>query len=257
MVEDRHFQLSGKVAVVTGASRGLGLSIAKFIAKAGADLIVVSRTIDNLSGCREACTALGRQVECVGVDIASPEAGPKIVEVAQRKFGKIDILVNNAGISPIVCRAEKIVRSDWESVLNVNLLGGFFVTQAIGTMMLKAGRGSIVNITSIGAKTSLFGLSAYCATKAALDELTRCLAYEWTSRGVRINAVAPGFIQTDMISDLSSTKGRFYERALDKPLQHRFAVPDEIAGAVLYLVSDEASYVTGQSIYVDGGWTIW
>ena len=251
------FRLDGKVAVVTGASRGMGLSIAQFIAEAGADLILVSRTIDNLSHCREVCLALGNRVECVGVDIASSKAGPIIADTAQRKFGKVDILVNNAGISPSVSRAEHTTRSEWENVLNVNLLGGFFVTQAIAGMMLTAGRGSIVNVTSIGAKTALFGLSAYCATKAALDELTRCLAYEWTDKGVRVNAVAPGFMQTDMIKELSSSKGRFYERALAKPLQHRFGEPQEIAGAVLFLVSDEASYVTGQTIYVDGGWTIW
>ena len=251
------FRLDGKVAVVTGASRGIGQSTAKFLGEAGADLVLVSRTVENLAATRKVCAAFERRVVCVGVDIAAEDAGPRIAEMAQREFGKVDVLVNNAGVSPTVRRAEHLTRADWNTVLGVNLLGTFGVTQAVGTMMLAAGRGSIVLVTSLGARIALFGLAAYCSTKGALDELTRCLAYEWSGRGVRVNAVAPGFVETDMLAELKEKKREQYDRAVSMPVLKRFADPDEIAGTVLFLASDEASYMTGQTILVDGGWTIW
>lgn len=259
MSENGHaaLRVQGKTAVVTGASRGMGRAIALSLAREGANLVLVGRSREDLGQTRSDCVAQGVGAVCVEADISEGGAGERIGAETQRAFGGVDILVNNAGISPVVCRAEVISESDWHAVLKVNLLGTFFVTQAIGRIMLAHGRGSIVNVTSIGAKTALFGLSAYCATKAALDELTRCLAYEWTGRGVRVNAIAPGFVQTDMTTGLEKTKGRFYQQAIEKPLLRRFAEPSEIAGAVLFLASDEASYVTGQTLFIDGGWTIW
>ncbi len=249
------FRLDGKVAVVTGASRGIGRVIAEALAAQGADLVLVSRREENLQQTRKRCEAAGRRVMCVGADLGAEGSEAIITETVVSGFGRVDVLVNNAGISPVVVRAEKVTRAAWDDIIRTNLTGTFFVTQALAAIMVAQGGGSIVTMTSIGASRAIFGLAPYCASKAALDQLTRSLAFEWASVGVRVNAVAPAFVETDLNLKLREQGGRFARDALERTPLGRFARPEEVVGAVVYLASDAASYVTGHTLYVDGGWS--
>lgn len=247
--------LKDRVAVVTGASRGIGRCLAEALAEHGADLVLVSRREEHLAETRRACELAGRRVVCVGADLGRAGAEDVVLDAVRSAFGRVDVVISNAAISPAVTRAEKISRPEWEEIFAVNVTGAFFLVQALARLMKEQGGGSIVMVTSVGARSAIFGLAAYCATKAALEQLVRCLAAEWAPVGIRVNAVAPAFVETDMNRDLRERGGRFCRDALDRTPLGRFARPEEIAGAVLYLASDQASYVTGHTLAVDGGWT--
>ena len=242
--------LTGKSAVVTGGSRGIGRAIALRLAKQGADVAFSYR--GNEAAAKEtaaAIEALGRRALPVQADVSQPESADELIKVALEAFGKIDILVNNAGVT----RDDLIMRmslDDWRTVLETNLFGAFYATKAVTRPMLKAKGGRIVNITSVSGQAWQTGQANYSSAKAGLIGLTKATARELASRGITCNAVAPGFVLTELTKDLpENLQAQLTERT---PLG-RFGTVEEIADAVAFLVSDEAAFITGQVLAVDGG----
>ncbi|HRH45857.1 MAG TPA: SDR family oxidoreductase [Pyrinomonadaceae bacterium] len=249
------FDLTGKVAIVTGGSRGIGKEMAEGLAEAGASLMLCARRenwlIETVNEFREK----GFTVEGITADVAKPEDVQKVVDETVSKFDKVDILVNNAGIS-WGAMPEDMPLEQWQKVLDVNLTGCFLMAQACGREMLKQKSGSIINITSISGLTSSANgpfYAGYVASKAGLIGLNRELAATWGRKGIRVNAIAPGFFHSrlaDAVIDL-------YEKSIqsNNPIP-RVGNEDELKGVAVFLASDASSYVTGQTIAVDGGMTI-
>lgn len=249
------FDLSGRAAIVTGGSRGLGLEIAEGLGEAGASLVICARREQWLGPAVTALQKRGFHVEGRACDVSNAAEVEAIVTGAMAIFGRIDILINNAGIS-WGAPAEEMPIEQWHRVLETNLTGAFIFAQTVGREMLKAGRGSIVNIASVaGIRSSVHGphYAGYVASKAGLMGLTRELAASWGPRGVRVNAIAPGFFH----SRLADPAIEFVEPSIKErnPIPRVGAV-GELKGVAVFLASDASSYITGQVINVDGGATI-
>jgi 3-oxoacyl-[acyl-carrier protein] reductase len=242
--------LSGKSAVVTGGSRGIGRAIATRLATQGADVCLSYRSNAEAAGTVVAAIeALGRRALAVEADVSQPESAQRLIEAALERFGKVDILVNNAGIT----RDDLIMRMSseaWTEVLQTNLFGAFYTIKAVTRPMLKARAGRIVNITSVSGQAGQMGQANYSSAKAGLIGLTKATARELASRGITCNAVAPGFIETELTSELPEPL--LTEIRARTPLD-RFGTTEEIAAAVAFLASDEAAFITGQVLAVDGG----
>jgi 3-oxoacyl-[acyl-carrier protein] reductase len=242
--------LAGKSALVTGGARGIGKAICLNLARQGADIAFVDVGRPEVAEATVAeIEALGRKALYIPADVTDPEACVKAVAVVVGAFGKIDILVNNAGIT----RDDLIMRmpiEDWKKVLEVNLFGAFYMIKAVIRPMLKAHAGRIVNMSSVSGQAGQMGQANYSSSKAGLIGLTKATAREVASRGITCNAVAPGFIVTELTKDLPTTLTDQIKTAT--PLG-RFGTVEEIASAVTFLASDEAAYITGQVLAVDGG----
>ena len=249
------FRLDGKRAVVTGGGRGIGRSCAVALARCGAHVTVISRTPEQLDDTVREIGAAGGSGTAVVGDIGD---STRVDELVGELLGKgdeaPDILVNNAAISPTVKQTQDIETEEWERIVAVNLTGTFGLIRGLGLGMLERGSGSVITVTSIAAERSLPLLAAYTASKAALGGLTRTTAVEWAPRGVRVNAVAPAYIETEMTAAVQA-RDKLRQAVVDRTPMNRFGRPEEVAWAVVFLASDEASYITGHTLFVDGGWT--
>jgi 3-oxoacyl-[acyl-carrier protein] reductase len=244
---------AGKIAVVIGGTRGLGRATSLALAAAGAHVVPTGRTSEAVDAIAAEIREQGGAATPQAFDVADPDASTIAMNSVVAAHGRIDVLVANAGISPYFSRAEKVTPEMWDTLINVNLRGLFFAVTAGARPMLERGEGG--SIVLVSSTTSLHGITRgvpYIAAKGGLDALTRSLAVEWADRGIRVNAVAPGYIETDMTEGLRHNEGlrRMLE---DKIPMRRFARPEEVASTICYLASDASSYVTGRHFLVDGG----
>jgi gluconate 5-dehydrogenase len=250
---DKQFDLTGKVAVVTGASRGLGQYLGRALAKAGADLVITSRRLSDLKPFQEEIEALGRLVLPLELDLRDAESIAAAAPAATRHFGKIDILVNNAG-----CNVRKpaldVTWDDWNLVLDTNLRGSFFVAQAFAKGMVERGYGRIINIGSVTSVFGYAGIAPYCASRGGIKQLTMSLADEWGSHGVTVNCLAPGWFKTKQTAVLYENE-KWVEYLKDRIPLKRPGRPTDLDGAIVFLASHASEYITGQTLLVDGGIT--
>ena len=245
------FDLTGKVAVVTGAGRGIGRAIAEGLARHGAHVVLTGRTEATLA---DAAAAIGEAASVQVADVAREPDVLALRDTVLARGGRIDVLVNNAGINPIFRGIERISLEDWQSIIDINLTGTFLCCKHLGGAMVEQGAGSIINVSSVAGHVGLLRSVPYCASKGGVEMLTRALALDWAKRGVRVNTLAPGWVDTDLTHGLleHDTHGR---RLLDHTPMGRFATPGDMVGAAVFLASDASSYMTGQSLLIDGGWT--
>jgi len=245
------FDLKGQVAIVTGGGRGIGRSIALGLAGAGVSVVIAGRTAEQLDAVAQEIAALGGQALPVVTDLTVSDQIDHLVEETVKKFGRIDILVNNAARSFL--RGLLELREDgWDKVFDTNVKAAWLLSRAVARVMIDQRGGRIINITTVGAEKAELGMAAYGCSKAALKMLTRCMAREWAPFGIRVNAVGPGLTRTDFSKPIWSNPdiAKHVESLLP---MGRLAEPEEIVGSVLFLASDLADYITGHSIYVDGG----
>jgi NAD(P)-dependent dehydrogenase (short-subunit alcohol dehydrogenase family) len=247
--------LNGKVALVLGGTRGIGRAISEALGAAGASVVVAGRSLATADAVARDMTAAGGSARGIAIDLTEIQPTRQAIDGLVEEVGAIDVLVANAGINPHFARAEELSVEAWDEVFAVNLRGTFFAIQAAGRSMLRAGRGSVVSISSVTAAIGTARGLPYTATKGGMDAMTRTLAVEWAARGVRVNAVAPGYVETDLTAGLRGHDSLSRSIVGSVPLG-RFGVPAEIAGLVVYLASDASSYVTGQTYCVDGGMTV-
>ena len=248
------FDLTGEVALVTGAARGLGRSICLALAHAGADVALGLRDEKTAGDLAKEIEAMGRRVLPLQMDMTQMDQISRAVNEAAGHFGRLDILVNNAGLSPENL-AENVREEDFDLTLRVNLKGTFFASQQAGRVMIRQKRGCIINMSSQAGFVALPTESVYCMTKAAIAHLTKCLAVEWGKYNIRVNAVAPTFINTPG-TEPALADPAFRNIVKEKiAALHRIGEPMEVAGAVVFLASPAASLITGQTLLIDGGWT--
>ena len=248
---DGLFDLSGTVAVVTGASRGLGQYFGRALARAGADLVITSRRLEALREFQQEIEALGRRALPLQLDVGDYESIQQMVEAAYAHYGKIDILVNNAG-----CNVRKpaldITWDEWNTVLDTNLRGTFFVAQAVAKRMVPRKHGRIINIGSVTAVFGYAGLAPYCASRGGVKQLTMSLADDWGSHGITVNCLAPGWFKTEQTAVLYENKA-WLDYITDRLPLKRPGRPSDLDGAIVFLASDASEYMTGQTLLVDGG----
>ncbi len=247
------FDLTGKVALVTGATRGLGRASAEGLARAGASVAVNGRKPEACErAAEEIAAATGRDAFAAPGHVANWDELPALVERVVARFGRIDVLVNNAGINPVPTPIAQMTQAYWDKLHDVNVKGPLRLSQLVAPIMAKHGGCSIINVITVGAFIYSPAMSAYTAGKAALHNLTRVMAAEWAAQGIRVNALAPGSFMTDMMKGALDLPG-FREGSANLSLQKRIAEPDEIAGSVVYLASRASSFVTGTVLMVTGG----
>lgn len=246
------FDLTGKVAIVTGGAGGLGRPISIGLAKAGADVVVDDLEKANPQAVADEVKALGRKSLAVSYDVTSAEAMQQMVDQVKKEFGKVDILMNTAGIN---CRfsAEEMPAEEYEKVVRFNTLGTFLPCQAVGKVMIEQKKGKIINMGSVrGWVAPGMGGTAYATSKGGVHQLTRTLAVEWAKYGINVNGIAPALVMTDMTRDFLS-KPEIYSKMTAEIPMARLGVPEDLLGAIILLASDASDFITGQIIYVDGG----
>lgn len=250
----KRFDLSGKVALVTGASSGLGVHFARTLAEAGAAVVLAARRAERLASLQAELQKSGAKAAAVTLDVQSGEAVAAAFDQAEAALGPVDVVVNNAGIS-IVKPALEMPEQDWDSVVDTNLRGAWLVAQTAGKRWAAAKRpGTIVNIASILGLRTIGQVAPYNASKAGLIHLTRALAMEWARYQIRVNAICPGYIETEMNSDFWKTPGG--QRLIERIPQRRIGQPEHLDGALLLLASEAGAFMTGSVLTVDGGHTV-
>jgi NAD(P)-dependent dehydrogenase (short-subunit alcohol dehydrogenase family) len=258
MVNLSRFSLEGKVALVTGGSRGIGRATALGFAEAGADVVVASRKLDDLEKVASEIRSMGRKALPIAAHVGKMEDIRKLVETVKGEFGRIDILVNNAGTTPAMATVLDVEERLWDVIINLNLKGLYFLSQAVARVMKEHGGGKIINVSSVDAYKPEFSVGVYSISKAAVLMVTKSMAQELAPYNIRVNAIAPGPIGTRILDshwfNLTEKEAEKQKREFAKtiPLQH-VADPDEIAGAMIYLASDASSFTTGAAIIIDGG----
>lgn len=254
MSDFRNFALTGDVALVTGAARGLGRAISVALAQAGADIALGLRDVNTAGDAMREINELGRRTLPLQMDVSCPDQILRAIDAAVAHFGKLDILVNNAGLGPSNL-AENVRSEDFDLTVAVNLKGTFFTSQAAGRVMIRQKRGRIINLSSQAGFVALPTESVYCMTKAAVSHLTKCLAVEWGKYNITVNAVAPTFIRTPG-TEQALADPTFRNDVIERiAALHRIGEPADVAGTVVFLASPAASLITGQTILIDGGWT--
>jgi len=248
------FDLTGQVALVTGAARGLGNAISLALAHAGADVALGLRDVNAHGDLADQIRALGRRALPLQMDVRQLDQIFQAVDNTVRNLGRLDILVNNAGVAPDNL-AENVREEDFDLTLAVNLKGTFFASQAVGRVMIQQGGGRIINLSSQAGFVALPTESVYCMTKAAIAHLTKCLALEWGKYNITVNAIAPTFIRTPG-TEGALANPEFRSDVIERiAALHRIGEPMDVAGAVVFLASTAASLITGDTILIDGGWT--
>ena len=249
------FELKNKVALVTGSTRGLGEVAALSLAKAGADVAVCGRSVEDLERVSAAIGKLGRNASGFQVDVTDKAKVFKTVEQVLEHFGRIDILVNNAGVNHRVPVLE-YPEDEWDRVINTNLKGYFLMAQAVVPQMIENGYGKVINMSSILGAVGLPNQVAYAASKGGVDQITKVMALEWAKLGVRVNAIGPTYFETELVTQIRDDAKRF-DFINERTPMGRWGYLPELEGAVIFLASPASDFITGQTLYVDGGWTAW
>jgi NAD(P)-dependent dehydrogenase (short-subunit alcohol dehydrogenase family) len=252
------FRLDGKVAVITGAARGIGFATAEALSEAGALVVITDMDAAGAAAAADRLRAQGRKADSIVLDVTDPRAVERVQAEIVKRHGKVDVLVNNAGIAISFKPAETMDDEVWNKVINVNLNGVFWCCRAFGKHMLERGTGAIVNIGSISAQIVNYPQEQanYNASKAGVHHLTRSLAAEWAARGVRVNCVAPTYIETDLTREVAQDAS-ISQHWIDGTPMGRMGQPSEIASVILFLASDAASLMTGSIVNADGGYICW
>jgi NAD(P)-dependent dehydrogenase (short-subunit alcohol dehydrogenase family) len=249
------FDLTGKVALVTGASKGLGKALAVGLAKAGADLALCARNRDDLEAARAEMVQCGRRIEIFPLDVLDAAKVREATEAVLQAFGRIDILVNNAGINirkPVL----DLTEADWDQVLSTNLKGYFLVARAVVPDMIKRKKGKVINMASILGTVGLENQLPYASSKGGVIQMTKVMALEWARHNVNVNAIGPTYFETPLVAALRNDPERFRFINERTPMG-RWGQPEELEGTVVFLASRASDFITGQTIFVDGGWTAW
>mgnify|MGYP006274125883 FL=1 len=246
-----NFDLSGRTAIITGASRGLGRYFARALAGAGADLVITSRNLAALAETSQEVENLGRRALPLELEVRDLQSIEAMVAAAQEHYGRIDILINNAGIN-LRKPAVEVTWEDWNTVLDTNLRGSFFVAQAAAKRMIPRGYGRIVNIGSVTSVFGYAGITPYCASRGGVKQMTMSLADDWGAHGITVNCLAPGWFRTEQNKTLYENRA-WVAYLEDRIPLGRPGAPHDLDGAVVFLASDASAYVTGQTILVDGG----
>ncbi|HZG72544.1 MAG TPA: glucose 1-dehydrogenase [Chondromyces sp.] len=247
------FDLTGKNAIVTGAGRGIGKSIAIGLAEAGANVVLCSRTEAELLEVADQIRSYGRQALVVPCDIKKVEDIQHVVDTTISELGTIDILINNAGMT-IKKSAEEYDLEDWNNIIGVNLTGVFLFAQLVGRQMIQQKQGKIINISSVASETALKGSIAYCASKGGVNMVTKTLAFEWAKYGIQVNGIAPAYIETPLVEAIKQKREELARAVEERTPLNRMGRPDELVGAAIFLASEASSYMTGETIFLDGGW---
>jgi gluconate 5-dehydrogenase len=245
------FDLSGKVAIVTGASRGLGQTFARALARAGADLVITSRSLDSLEPFHEEIESIGRRALSLELDVRSEQSIRDMVREATHAFPRLDVLVNNAGCN-VRKRAVDVTWDDWNLILDTNLRGAFFVAQSVARQMIPHRRGRIINVGSLTSVTGSAGLGPYGASRGGIRQLTMSLADDWGPYGITVNCLAPGWFKTNQNAVLYDDP-EWVSYLVDRIPLRRPGQPTDLEGPIVFLASDASEYVTGQTLLVDGG----
>lgn len=247
------FSLDGKTAIITGANGGMGKSIARGFANYECNLVLCDLILTDIEGFAEELRENGAKVLVIQCDVTNPNDIKNVVNTTLEKFSTIDILVNNAGITSKRTPAEDFPLEVWNRILGVNLTGVFMFTQEVGKVMLEQGSGSIINISSGASQQAVRGSLGYSVSKSGVNMITKGFASEWAERGVRVNGVAPYYVETPILAAIKETDKEFMEKVLSNSPMRRMGKPEEIAAGVMFLASDASSYMTGETIFIDGG----
>ncbi|HLY10167.1 MAG TPA: glucose 1-dehydrogenase [Planctomycetota bacterium] len=250
-MSDDLFSVRDQVVLVSGASRGIGRGLAEGFAQRGATVIITGREKETLEKTAREIAPKGGQVRAMVCDVSRPEAIDRLVDGAMKEFGRIDTLLNVAGVNRRM-KAEKLTEDDYDFIVDINLKGPFLLSLSVGKQQLKLRKGNQINIVSLNNDRPLRGVMPYAVSKAGLGQMTRALAMEWGPAGIRVNAIAPGFILTDLTQKLWAQPVMKDWALANTPLR-RLGVPDEMVGAAIFLASEASSFMTGQTVYVDGG----